>query len=256
MDLEAKLFEKINKIYKQLKGFVDGYKIISRVELREKIKSLLKSHTLTSKEEQYLKDKFDLPPMNYIFLGSTKEVPDSINAPSLIEQVNYRDVTFYHGHTLATDEELMEKAIQRVYDFKEGKMQKILTEFLRKSGFGTKLAAKNKILATKKETKFEIVIYSSILTLWDEIKSLNLEENVVMAVPTGNNPGPYINFYKDFANMILLENAFVWIVNIEDESVSPLVGHPKDKELTSNFKSSDLARHAQRIIGMQIDEDF
>jgi len=118
-DLESKIFEKINQIYKELRKFADLNKIISRIELREKIKDLLQKSPFTTEELNFFEKKYESSPLNYIFLGSIKEIPDSINAPSLIEQKNYRDITFYHGHTFATDDETMEKAVQRVYNFKK-----------------------------------------------------------------------------------------------------------------------------------------
>ncbi|NVM03310.1 MAG: hypothetical protein HWN67_13295 [Candidatus Helarchaeota archaeon] len=258
MKSESKLFEKINSIYKELKIFADEYKIISRVELREKIKDLLQEIPLIKDDKKFLEENYDSTPINYLFLGSIKEIPDSINAPSLIEHINYKDITFYYGHTFGIDEKILEQARKRVYKFKNEKMRKILDTFLNKSDYEPAkiISDKRKILAIKGNSQYVILVYPSILILNDEIKDLSWEENLVFAVPTGISPGPYLNFYKINANKILLNKDFVWIVDIEDESVSPFVGYPKDKDLNSNFKSSQLARYASRVISMDIEDDF
>ncbi len=259
MNSESKLFEKINSIYKKLKIFADEYKIISRAELREKIKDLLQEISLTKDEEKYIEENYESTPLNYIFLGSIKEIPDSINAPSLIEHINYKDITFYFGHTFGTDEKILEQASKRVYKFKNEKMREILYTFLNKSGYEPaeiKDSINREILAIKGNSQYVILVYPSILILDDKIKDLHREKNQVFAVPTGNSPGPYLNFYKVNANKILLNQEFVWIVDIEDKSVSPFIGYPEDKDLNSNFKSSQLARYASRVISMDINEDF
>jgi len=253
------MFKKINNIYKELKKYADEYKIVSRIELKEKIKELLQEFSFNEEEKNLLNDKFELPPINYLFLGCINETPDSIYAPSLTERKTYKDLIFFHGHTFKTNDKIMKEVAQRVYKFKEGKMISILINFLKKSGFNTKITpntSKNKIEASKDNSKIKVLIYPSVIFLENELKKLNIEENSVFSIPTGGNPGPYLNFYKVFANRILLENAFVWVVDIEDESISPLIGNSKDPAINSNFKSSDLARYAQRIIGMEIDEDF
>ncbi|MHA1340868.1 MAG: DUF6834 family protein [Candidatus Helarchaeota archaeon] len=255
MSLEQ-VFKKINEIYKDLNKFADELKIISRIELKEKIKELLQKHPLTEDEKKIIEEEYELPPLNYIFLGVISKAPDSIYAPSLIERKEYRDIIFYHGHTLGVDDQMMERAMQRVYKFKEERMKSILINFLRMSEFKTETISKKEILATKNKLKISVRIYPSVLILEDKLKEIEIKENCVVAIPTGGNPGPYINFYKVYGNKILLENAYVWIVDIEGESISPLIGHSKDPEINSNFKSSDLARHAQRIIGMEINEDF
>ncbi|MFX1449684.1 MAG: hypothetical protein ACFFCM_02505 [Promethearchaeota archaeon] len=258
MNSDLKLFEKINMIYKELKIFADKYKIISRVELREKIKVLLREIPLTTNEEKFLEEKYESTPINYLFLASIKEIPDSINAPSLVEHINYEDITFYYGHTFGISDEILKKARKRVYKFKNEKIRKIIEFFLIKSGFepAETVSDKHKMVVIKGNAQYVILICPSILILTEEIRDLNLEENLVFVIPTGISPAPYLNFYKVYANKILLNKSLVWIVDINDESVSPFIGYPKDKDLNANFKSSKLVRYASRVISMDIDEDF
>ncbi|NVM01853.1 MAG: hypothetical protein HWN67_05935, partial [Candidatus Helarchaeota archaeon] len=66
MNSKSKLLEKINSIYKKLKIFADEYKIISRVELREKIKDLLQEIPLNKDDEKFLEENYDSTPINYL----------------------------------------------------------------------------------------------------------------------------------------------------------------------------------------------
>lgn len=150
----------------------------------------------------------------------------------------------------------MEKAIQNVYQFNKDKMKKILNEFLIKSGYNVDFNSENKILINKNDARFEILIFPSILILENEIIDLEIEKNLILTIPTGNNPGPYLKFYKIYAHKILLKNAFSWIIDVENEAVSPFVGYIKDEDLNSNFKSSEFAKYASRFLDMNVDEEF
>ncbi len=251
----SNLESKLSKLFKNLSIYLNEKKLISRLALRLKIRELIETHGFSKDEQQQCENCHEYPLLQFIFLSATSGIPSSILAPILHEKLEYQQIIFYHSHTFAVSEDLLEQAYLEACQMKLGHLQTIVSTLLHKANYSVKESSLKLIIATSDNIDLKCSLFCSVLELRKILPSLNLTPNDALIIPPGTNVAPFIQFYQEFSNQILLTKATVWLIDPETEDISTFIGIPH-KILLGSFTKSHLARSIERRWRPTITEDF
>ena len=251
----ADIQSKLNGLFKDLNIYLNEKKLLSRFELRLKIKELIGTNEFSEDELQHCETCYEYPLLQYIFLSATSGIPSSIYAPILHEKLEYKQILFYHSHTFKTSEDLLEQAYKEACQLKLKYLQTLVSKILLKANYSVIETSLKRILATLEGVKLNCSLFCSLLELTSKLSSLDLTPNDALIIPPGTNAAPFIQFYQQFSNQILLAEATVWLIDPETETVSIFIGIPS-KRLLGFFTKSQLARSIERRWRPTITEDF
>ncbi|MHA1266423.1 MAG: hypothetical protein ACTSRS_14410 [Candidatus Helarchaeota archaeon] len=251
----AALNKKLTELLQELTQYLNDYKLISRFELRLKIKELIQKYKFSQQELEECKSHFQYPLLQFIFLSITTGTPFSIYAPLLHEKRPYNQIFFYHSHTYSPSETILKQAYYRVCHLKLKVLNEIVKNLLIRAGYSIKKSSLTTILAESPESPINCSLFCTILALKDKINSLKLTATDALIIPPGISVDPFIEFYQQFSNDILLAEANVWLIDPESKSISTFIGIPHRK-LLKFFTKSELTRNIERLWRPRITEDF
>ena len=252
----SKLQNKLALVFRDLDRFLDKKRLISRLELRLKIKNLINKHNFSESDTTECEALYEFPPLQFIFLTITSGKQLSIQAPFLHEKVQYKQMLFYHSHSYKVTENLLEQAFSEVCQLQLELEKEILRKFLEKVNYTIKEITHNSIIAEKPPFSLRCFLYCSILQLNEKIRALKLTSKDALIIPPGISIDPFIKFYQKHSNDILLIEASVWLIDTETEAVSRFIGLPEDKSMLTYFTRSQLATLIERNWRPTLSEDF
>ncbi len=240
------LQRRLAPVFDELNTFLNEKKLISRLELRLKIKNLIKTHNLSVLDTEEFQKQHDFPLHQFIFLTLTSGAPHSIQAPLLHEKIPYKQMIFYHSHSYKIDESILESAYKDVCLLQLQLLQNITSQFLTNANYSITSLTSESITAQTNGKLLICHMFCSILHLAQQIDTFELDPNQVFIIPPGTSIDPFIKFYQDYSNTILLAEANVWLIDTEMETVSRFIGVPNDKKLITQFTRSQLATLIER----------
>lgn len=252
----ALLENKLNNVFQAMHTFLNERKIISRLELRLKIKELIVSHKFTTEESTECEIRFEYPLEQFIFLSLTSGTPSSIQAPLLHEKLVHKEMVFYCSHTFTITDEILEHAYEAASQLQLIRLKQILTRCFLQVQYKVNEISSDYLKAIRNPFELNCHLFSSILKLIGMIKSLDLNQTAVLIIPPGATIKPFVEFYQGYSNRILLEGANVWLIDPETEALSTFIGVPKDNHLFALFTKSQLATQIERFWRPTITEDF
>ncbi|MBD3230277.1 MAG: hypothetical protein GF329_19015 [Candidatus Lokiarchaeota archaeon] len=226
--------KKFNKLIEELNEFVENTRLISRLELRTRIRDLIDKYNVDHLPNN-IENEYDLSLLQYLF-NSVVLTPISISAPSLTEKIIHENVYFYYSHTQDNMDELLIKAFERYSTFALTKMDGLVKKIFVNANYEIKTSSKNEMLARKNEDKIKILLYPSGSTLYRKLESGTEFLDSIIVIPQGATPAPYFNIYKKYSDILLIEENVVLLSNIENDYISPFIGYPKDKYVTRQLK--------------------
>ncbi len=250
------LNSKLKSLFQDLNFFLNTKKIISRLELRLKIKDLIATHNFSDSEKKESEELYKFPLLQFIFLAITAGSPFSIQSPIFNEKLEYKQIMFYYSHAFPISNELLENAHIQACQLQLNLLNHIVSKILLQVGYKIQESTPNSIFGIRDQFIIKGFLFCSILRLIDKINSLELTPNDVLLIPPGTSVKPFIDFYQQHSNNILLSGASVWLIDIENESINRFVGLPKDKEILSKFTRSQLATLIERNWRPSISENF
>ncbi len=250
------LEDKLHHLFQAMHTFLNEKKLVSRLELRLKIRELIASHNFTAHENTECETLFEFPLEQFIFLSLTSGAPSSIQAPVLHEKLVFKEIIFYHSHTFPISDEIVEHAYERASQLQLTQLKQILTNYFLQVHYNVGELSSEHLRATRNTFELNCHLFSSILKLIEMIKYVELNQTTVLIIPSGATIKPFVEFYQGFSNRILLEGANVWLIDPETETLSTFIGGPKDKNLFALFTKSQLATQLERFWRPTITEDF
>ncbi|OPX81645.1 MAG: hypothetical protein A4E50_00855 [Methanosaeta sp. PtaB.Bin087] len=66
-------------------------------------------------------------------------------------------------------------------------------------------------------------------------------ERSVVIVPHAESPGPFISFFQEKGKAADLAEIKVWVANMEEGTIDPFIGYPKDLAIYKQFKNPRMA---------------
>jgi hypothetical protein len=252
----SELQNKLSLVFQELNLFLDKKRLISRLELRLKIKELIAKHNFSESEKAECGTLYEFPLHQFIFLTVTSGKEFSIQAPLLHEKLPYKQMAFHHSHSFKVTDDLLEQAYSKVCQLQLELEKKIIRDLLEKVNYKVKEVTPNSIIAERVPFTLKCLLFCSISRLDEKIRSLELTSNDALIIPPGISIDPFIKFYQQHSNDILLTEASVWLIDTETEAVSRFIGFPKDKNLLIHFTRSQLATLIERNWRPNLSEDF
>ncbi|MBN1455349.1 MAG: hypothetical protein JW945_03740 [Methanomicrobia archaeon] len=248
--------EPLLQIFKSLFVYIQEHKVLSEGELKLKIQDCL--HALTTAERAKLERDVGGNAAAQIFTSITSTEKLSVFSPDLRTKINYQGEVFYclpvHGYLAAE----LESAFLRWAKLRSplGALRDVLREFLERSGYVIRsepagadtsyLAMLAEKLEGALQYRLRLFIFPSIkfvpqfLGTYPVLHEGKAEAEKVMVVPTEKTPAPFISFVREYD----VDNAQIWILEVEKRTVNPFIGMPTDPELEKNFANPEQARKA------------
>lgn len=250
--LEAKL----NTIFQNLRTYLNEIKLISRIELKKEITKQINLQNFLTSESSLAQKLYEFPLPQFIFLTVTSEKYASINAPLIHEKIEYKQIIFYHSHSFKITQELLEEAYVRVCKLQIKLLHKIISNLLFNVNYNIQETTSHAITAKRENYSLKCHLFCSIIDLKEKISSIELTSTDALIIPPGSSVKPFIKFYQQHSNHILLKDASVWLVDTDDETINRFIGLPTDKKILLYFTKSQLATLIERNWRPTISEDF
>ncbi len=252
----SRIQKKLDLLFQTLEKFLTEKKLISRLELRFKIRELISSLNFSPDELLECENLYEYPLHQMIFLSVTSGGIFPTHSPLLTKKIEFKEMNFYYSPSINLTEDLLNHAYKEMCKLQFQLLTKILINFLQKGKYTVQIVDTNLIIADRDQYSLKCLLFCSILHLTAEIEPIQLDPHIVLIVPPGTSIEPFIKFYQNYSNKILLAEASVWLVDTELETVSRFIGLPSDKNLLANFTRSQLSTLIERYWRPTISEDF
>ncbi|MHA1278847.1 MAG: DUF6834 family protein [Candidatus Helarchaeota archaeon] len=240
------ILDRLDPLFKDITTYLNQKKIISRLELRLKIKNLIKILNLSDLETEDFENSYGCPLHQFIFLTLTSGTPQSIQSPLLREKIQFKQMLFYYSSSFKISETSLTTAHKALCELQIRLLKKITLSVLDIADYITKSISNKAIIANKARDSMTCHLFCSILDLNEKISSYKPTSNDVYIIPPGVSIDPFIEFYQAHSNDLLLAEAMVWLIDTELETVSRFIGVPKDRKILAQFTHSQLATLIER----------
>ena len=260
------------KVYRNLSSYVMEHKAVSGEELMWKIGQEMDS--LTDEEKKGLEKLLEGDPEQVIFDGIVGKVRVSVFSPDMHVQLNYLGEIFYCPPTHKYMPDELDKAFKRLVNRRFDQISRIVentvTDLMTKSGYEVSdiqseiTCAHKAIKAVKDDSELPLFMLPSIVYVSENMEALKrLTVKHVVMVPSEKSPAPFVTFIRENMDGIR-ENAkmMIWVVNPDQETVSPFMGNPKDNEIWKHLKDPEKTLQATEnwikgaVRSRVLDEDF
>jgi hypothetical protein len=252
--------DKLVEIFEALSAYCQEYKVVSEGELLVKIRACVQSLSDTEREEleQRLKGNVE----TVIFKSITSEEKISVFSPDMRTRINYQGELFYCLPTHRYMSEELEETFLRWAKMRSPlrALKNVITEFMEQCHYqvrddvGTSDSDHLELSALKKGTenqrRIHLFIFPSIkfVSHFREKNDAVFEpfeagEETVIVVPTEKTPAPFISFLRDQE----IDDALIWVVDLEKRTINPFIGKPQEIELEKNFENPEQARRAVSV---------
>jgi len=235
--------------------------VLSEGELAVKIRECL--HALSTAEKEELEKELKGNLEAQIFKSITTSTDKiSVFSPDLHTRINYQGKVFYCLPTHGYLAEELEEAFLRWAKIRSplGMVKDVLTDFMERCSYSIRdepadsetdyLAASAVKEDDTQQHRLRLFIFSSIKfvprfmdTHPDLSKRTETEEETVLVVPTEKTPSPFISFIREHE----AGGVMIWVVDVEERTVNPFIGTPKDAEIEKNFANPEQARRAVSV---------
>jgi len=178
--------------------------------------------------------------------------PQNIMLPHLPYRVNFREEALRYSVKPST--QCLINAYRRAAKLKREATTKIILKFLSSAGYSA-FSAKDEIFAEKEDKGLNIKVCGSI----EELR-MNFDYDIkkygVMALPSGNNLQPFMDFYKKYADGIVKLGGTVWNVDLWSAEVSPFIRIPEPEMMREFEKCFGKPRLASAINQLWQRDDY
>ena len=254
--------ELLLRIFERLSTYCQEHKVLAEGELKVKIRECVDS--LSAPERAELERTLNGNVEEQIFRSITTSTEKiSVFSPDLHTKTNYQGEVFYclptHGYLAAE----LEQAFLRWATLRSpvGMVKDVLTEFMRRCSYSMRdepadaeadYLAVGAVKADElQHYRLRLFIFSSIRFVPrfmdghpDVFEKKETEEEVVLVVPTEKTPAPFISFIREHHEV---GTAQIWVVDLTNRTVDPLIGTPRDPEIESKFENPEQARRAVSV---------
>ncbi len=250
------LQNKLSSLFREMNNFLSDKKLISRLELYLKIRELISSFMFSDTEKKECETLYEYPLEQFLFLSVTTGIPSSFQVPVFDEKLMYKETLLYYPHTFTPSNDILEKTYERVCQLQLERLKQIITKKLIQIEYNINEISSDYIRASRAPLELNCHLFCSIVKLIEMIKYLELTQNDALIIPPGTTIKPFLEFYQQYSNRLLLKGTSVWLVDTETETMNTFIGIPKDKKLLAFFTKSELATQIERLWRPTISEDF
>lgn len=238
--------KKIEMIGGCLSALLAEKEIIARYELLHRVYECVRRADLSAEEREELQrilGKKHVP--SAIFFNVLSGEPIFINLPKLDSVMKINDRIFHFVHTGSYTDPDFALAFKKYQDSAEEleglvrlNLADLLTEFMGRAGYALADGSSGKLtFAGPGDTSLDFRIFTSI----HEVDLVEGMEGSVVIVPHAESPGPFISFFQEKGKEAEEGEVKVWVANMEEGTIDPFIGYPKDMAIYKQFKNPRMA---------------
>jgi len=238
--------KKIEFIGGCLSALLTEKEIIARYELLQRIYDCVRRENLSSEENDRLKKTFEKKNVaSGIFVNILCGEPIFINLPKLDSVMNINDRIFHFVHTGNYSDPDFEMAFKRYRDSEKEVRELVslnlkdpLMEFMEGAGYAIADESSGRLaFAGPDDQRLDFRIVPSI----QDVVLVEGMEGSVVIVPHAESPGPFIAFFQEKGKEAELAEIKVWVANMEQGTIDPFIGYPKDLAIYKQFNNPRMA---------------
>jgi hypothetical protein len=220
--------------------------IIARYELLQRVYDCVRRADLTAEEREELQailGNKHLP--SAIFFNVLSGEPIFINLPKLDSVMNINDRMFHFAHTGGYTDPDFARAYEK-FKSSEGELDglvrlnlaDLLTEFMGRAGYALADGSSGKLTFNGPgDRRLDFRIFTTI----QEVELVEGMEGSAVIVPHAESPGPFISFFQEKGKEVEEGQIKVWVANMEQGTIDPFIGYPKDMAIYRQFKNPRMA---------------
>ncbi|MCR3884423.1 hypothetical protein P0O24_05695 [Methanotrichaceae archaeon M04Ac] len=220
--------------------------IIARYELLQRVYDCVRRADLTAEERVELQAILGNKHIaSAIFFNVLSGEPIFINLPKLDSVMNINDRMFHFVHTGGYTDPDFARAYEK-FKSSEGELDglvrlnlaDLLTEFMGRAGYALADGSSGKLTFNGPgDRRLDFRIFTSI----QEVELVEGMEESVVIVPHAESPGPFISFFQEKGKEVEEGQIKVWVANMEQGTIDPFIGYPKDMAIYKQFKNPRMA---------------
>ncbi len=185
--------------------------------------------------------------------------PETINSLFYSEKIDLGGIEFRHTHTCSPTGDLVGEAYdeylksKRLFDSLD-RMKSVTDRFF--SGYGVE----DGLVRIYTKNKFRYGVFYSLI---DDVErfldihedfSRNFDGEYVVAVTTETEIFPFLRFFRKNSDRVSDAGMKIWVINVDQMSIDPFIGYPKDFTLLKGFKNPKVASQINSLWREKVDQ--
>jgi len=232
-------------IVRRLGDLLCERRIIARAELLQRVYQYVREAGLDEAEREELENMLG---KDHVAAGIFADIlsgdPVFTNLPHLdsVITLNGRIFHFVHAGNYGDDDfEVAYGQFQAALEELKGlvvlNLQDLLVEFMGGAGYLLEHDSHGRIVFASGENTIAFRIFPAI---GDVIIVEGMDGSAII-VPHEESPGPFVAYFQEKGVATEEVGVKIWVANMEDGSISPFIGYPKDMAIYKQFKNPSMA---------------
>lgn len=237
--------DKAEIIVKRLGELLTKRRIIARAELLQRIYQYVREAGLDEAEREELEKMLG---KDHVAAGIFADIlggdPAFINLPHLDSAItlNGRIFHFVHADNYGDDDfkgayNQFQAALEELKGLVVLNLQDLLVEFMGGAGYLLEHDSHGRIIFASGEKTISFRIFPAI----GDVMIVEGMEGSAIIVPHEESPGPFVDYFQEKGVATEEAGVKIWVANMEDGSISPFIGYPKDMAVYKQFKNPRMA---------------
>jgi hypothetical protein len=229
-----------------LSALLTEKEIIARYELLQRVYDCVRKADLSPEEKEELNKTLGKKNVaSGIFFNILSGEPIFINLPKLDSVMNINDRMFHFVHTGNYTDPDFARAYKKLQDSEKEveelvrlNLKDLLVEFMGGAEYHLADEYSGKLtFAGPEDQRLDFRIFPTI----QDVELVEGMEGSVVIVPHAESPGPFIAFFQEKGKDADLAEIKVWVANMEQGTIDPFIGYPKDLAIYKQFNNPRMA---------------
>jgi hypothetical protein len=244
--MTEKTEKKVEFIGSCLSDLLTEKEIIARYELLQRVYDCVRRADFTADEKEELKKALGKKNVaSGVFFNILSGDPIFKNLPKLDSVMNINDRMFHFVHTGNYTDPDFALAFKRYQDSEKEvrelvrlNLKDLLVEFMAGAGYAIADDSSGRLaFADPEDKRLDFRIFPSI----KDVELVEGMDGSVVIVPHAESPGPFIAFFQEKGKAADMAEIKVWVANMEQGTIDPFIGYPKDLAIYKQFNNPRMA---------------
>jgi hypothetical protein len=220
--------------------------IIARYELLQRVYDCVRKADLSPEEKEELKKALGKKNVaSGVFFNILSGDPIFKSLPKLDSVMKINDRMFHFVHTGNYADPDFALAFKRYRDSEKEvrelvrlNLKDLLVEFMEGAGYAIADGSSGRLaFAGPEDRRLDFRVFPSI----QEVELVEGMEGSIVIVPHSESPGPFVAFFREKGKEAELAEIKVWVANMEQGTIDPFIGYPKDLAIYKQFNNPRMA---------------
>jgi len=244
----------MEKIGESLQKLLEEKEIIARCELLLRTYEYVRTASLSDAEQKELRTIAGKHIAPGIFSSMINEAPIFFNLPKLDTYTQINGHIFHFLHTKKFSKQDFDNAYRKFQNERSDLrmillqgLRDLLEEFMKDAGYRLQRDNPEQLINPEQLTfeaadrKLKASIFSSVKALCSCKCLQEMEKDLVILLPSGEDLEPFMKFFRENGQAIEESGGQVWVANMEKGTIDPFIGYTTDIDIYNQFKNPRLA---------------